>query len=142
MHVIAPEKASRCRSKKVQKEVGLRRFMTVSLQISNEIAQRVIEAMKEKANVHEHAESTAKRIVGQSVTQNWDCSQNENEEEEEEEDWQEKDQIEVPWAEDEKLEEVFERRRMERSSLQAEVMQKVTELVVRERKPQSKGVKV
>ena len=38
--------------------------------------------------------------------------------------------MEVRWAEDEKLEEVLERRRMEGNSLQAEVVQKVSELVV------------
>ena len=52
--------------------------------------------------------------------------------EEEEEDWQKEDQMEVQWAEDEKLEEILERRRMEGSSLKAEVMQKVLELVVHE----------
>ena len=76
---------------------------------------------------------SAQRTVGQSVKQSWDCSQIENEEEEEEEDWQKEDQMEVQWAEDEKLEEILERRRREGSSLKAEVMQKVLELVVHER---------
>ena len=56
---------------------------------------------------------TAQRTFGQSVKQRWDCSQIENEEEDEEEDWQKEDPMEVHWAEDEKLEEVLERRRME-----------------------------
>ena len=55
---------------------------------------------------------TAQKRVGQSVKQCWDCSQIEIEEEDEEEDWQEEDQMEVQLAEDEKLEEVLERRRM------------------------------
>ena len=49
--------------------------------------------------------------VGQSVKQNWDCSQIEHEEEEEEEDWQKENQMEVQWAEDEKLEESLDRKR-------------------------------
>ena len=47
------------------------------------------------ASVHEDVESTARRIVGQSVKQNLDCSQIENEEEEEEEDWQKEVQVKV-----------------------------------------------
>ena len=84
--------------------------------VRNEIAQEVVAGIKEKAGVHEDAKSTAQRTVGQSVKQSWDCSQIENEEEEEEEDWQKEDQMEVQWAEDEKLEESLERRRMEGSS--------------------------
>ena len=44
----------------------------------------------------------------------------------------------VQWAEDEKMEKALERRRMEGNSLQAEVMQKVPELVVHERMSQGK----
>ena len=58
-------------------------------------------------------------VVGQSVQQNLDCSQIENEEEEEEEDW----------------------RRREGSSLKADVMQKVLELVVHERISQGEEVR-
>ena len=43
---------------------------------------------------------------------------------------------------DEKLQEILERRRMEGSSLQTEVMQKVPELVVHERMSQAKKRKV
>ena len=46
--------------------------------------------------------------------------------------------MEVQWSEDEKLEEILERRRMEGGSLQAEVMHKVPELVVHARMPQGK----
>ena len=47
--------------------------------------------------------------------------------------------MEVQWAEVEKLEEEsLERRRMEGSSLHAEVMQKVPELVVHERSHKAK----
>ena len=42
--------------------------------------------------------------------------------------------MEVQWDEDEKLEEIVERRRMEGTSLQVEVMQKVPELVIHEPK--------
>ena len=45
--------------------------------------------------------------------------------------------MEAQWAKDEKLEEILERR-TEGSSLQAEVMQKVLELVVHERMSQVK----
>ena len=48
------------------------------------------------------------------------------------------DQMEVQWAEDEKLEEILERRRREGSSLKADVMQNVPELVVHERVSQGK----
>ena len=46
--------------------------------------------------------------------------------------------MEVQWDDDEKLEEILERRRMEGSSLQAEGMQKILELVVHERMFQDK----
>ena len=104
--------------------------------IRQEIAQEEVEGIKEKASAHEDAKSTVQKIVGQSVKQNWDSSQIENEEEEEEEDWEKKDQMEVHWAEDEKLEEILEQRRREGSSLKAEVMQKVPELVLHERMSQ------
>ena len=44
--------------------------------------------------------------------------------------------MEVQWGEDEKLEEFLEQRRTERCSLQAELTQKVSELVVHERMSQ------
>ena len=82
--------------------------------------------IEKKASAHEDAESTAQRSVGQNVKQNWDCSQIEAEDEDEE--WRKGDQMEMQWNEDEKLEEMLERRRV-----QAEVMQKVPELVAHER---------
>ena len=100
--------------------------------IRNGIDQKVVAGIKEKANTHEDAKSTALGTAGQRVKQYWDCSQIENEEEEEEEDWQEGDQMGVRWAGDEKFLETLERRRMEGTSLQAEVMQKARELVVHE----------
>ena len=75
----------------------------------------MVAGIKEKASAHEDAKSTAHGTAGQSVKQNWDCSQIENEEEE---DWQKENQMEVQWAEDEKLEETLERRRMGGGSLQ------------------------
>ena len=62
-----------------------------------------------------------------------DCSQIENEEEEES--WRERDQMAAQWNEEQKLEEILERRRMEGSSLQLEVMQ------LEERVSQGKGSK-
>ena len=46
--------------------------------------------------------------------------------------------MELPWAKDE---EILERRRMERRSLQVEVVHKAPEFVVHERRSQGKGVK-
>ena len=52
------------------------------------------------------------------------------------------DQMEMQWVEDVKLEEVLERRGAEGVPMQAEVLQKVPELVVDERMSQGKKVKV
>ena len=104
--------------------------------IGSEIAQEVVAGIKEEASVQDDAKWTAQRIVGQRVKQIRDCSQIENEEEEEEKGWQEEDQMAVQWDEEQKLEEMLERRRMEGNSLQLEVMQKAPELVVRERMSQ------
>ena len=79
-----------------------------------------------RQGVHEDAKSTVQSTVGQSAKQRRVRTQIENEEEEEEEDRQKEIQMEVQWAEDEKLEEILERRRMEGSPLQVEVMQKGT----------------
>ena len=96
----------------------------------------MIEGIKGKACAHEDAMSTA-----QSVKQDRDCSQIEIEEEEEEEYWQKENQMEVQSAEEAKLEESLERRRMAGSSLQAEVMQNIPELVVHERMSQGEEVR-
>ena len=61
-----------------------------------------VAGIKEKASAHD-AEVTAQRTAGQSVKQNWVCSQVENEEEEEEEDWSKENQMEVQWDEDTKM---------------------------------------
>ena len=71
--------------------------------------------------------------------QSWDCSQIENEEEEDS--WQEGDQIAEQWEEEQHLEEIVERRRMEGSSLKLDAMQKVLELVVNERMSQGERVR-
>ena len=78
--------------------------------IRHEIAQKVMASIKEKA--------------GQKVKQGWDCSKIGNEEEEEEEVWQEKNQMTLQWAEDEKL----------------DVMQKAPESVVHDRMAQGEKV--
>ena len=49
--------------------------------------------------------------------------------------------MDMQWDEDEKLEEILERRRVEGGPLQAEVMQKVPQLVVHGRVSQCKQVK-
>ena len=96
----------------------------------------MVAGVKEKASAHDDAMATVERTVGQKGRAIWDCSQIENEEEEEEDDWQKENQMEMQWDEDEKLEKILERRRMERSSLQVEVMQKVPECEVHERMSQ------
>ena len=82
------------------------------------LLQKWLQVSKEKAGGHEDAKSTAQRTAGQSVKQSCDCLQIENEEEEEQEVWQDENQIELRRAEVETL----DQRRMERYSLQAEVM--------------------
>ena len=53
----------------------------------NEIPQEVVAGIKEKVSAHVGVKAIAKRAAGQSVKQNWDCSQIEKKEEEEEDDW-------------------------------------------------------
>ena len=77
--------------------------------------------------------------AGQSFTRSWDCSQVVNEEEEES--WREGDQMAAQWEEEQRLEEIVERRRSEGSSVKVEVMHKVPELVVHEGMSHGKGVK-
>ena len=55
--------------------------------IRNEIAQEVVAGIKEKPCAHNGVMAIARKAAGQSVKQNWDCSQIENEEDEEENDW-------------------------------------------------------
>ena len=99
-------------------------------------AERVKSGMK--SLTHEDAKPTAQRTVGQSVEQNWDCSQIEDRYEEEILDWHEGDQMEEQLDEDDKLEEILERRRVDGGSWQAEAMQKVPELAAHERMSQCK----
>ena len=99
--------------------------------IRNDIAQEVVAGIKERASALDDAKATAQRTAGQRVKQNWDSSQIENEEEEES--WREGDQMAAEWDEEEKIGEILERRRMEGSSLQSDVMRKVPEQVVHER---------
>ena len=82
-----------------------------------------IKSIKKWLRYQATAHDDAKRTAEQGFKQNWNCSQIENEEEEEEEDWQ-KDQTAAQWDEEQKLEEILERRRMEGNSWQLEVMQR------------------
>ena len=54
--------------------------------------KKLVAGVKKEASGHEDAKPTAQRTVGQSVKQNWDCSQIENEEEEF---WQKENQMEL-----------------------------------------------
>ena len=101
-------------------------------QVRNEIDLKVVADIEKKARAQVDDKLIARRTVGQSVKQSWDCSQIKVGEEEED-DWQKGDQMEMQLVEDEKLEETSERRRARGVSLQAEVLQKVPELVVHER---------
>ena len=105
--------------------------------IRNEIAREVVAGIEKKAKAQVDDKPIAKRTVGQSAKQSWDCSPCESEEEEEG-DWQKEDQMEMQWVEDEKMEEILERGRAEGVPMQAEVLQKVPELVIQERMCQSK----
>ena len=90
----------------------------------------MIEGIQKKA-IDESAENKEKRTGGPDLMRSWDCSQIENEEEEES--WQERDRMAAQWEEEQTLEGIMERRRMEGSSLNLAAMQKVPELVVNER---------
>ena len=73
----------------------------------------------------------------------WDCSQIENDEEVES--WQERDQMAAQWQEEQKMEDILGRRRMEGSPVQFEAVQNMPEFFVRERMSQGttgvKGIK-
>ena len=75
----------------------------------------------------------------QNTIQRWNSSQTENEEEEEY--CQESDQIAGHWEEEQNLDDLIERRRMEGSSLKLDILQKVPELVVNERMSQGENEK-
>ena len=89
--------------------------------------------------MHDGVKNDVKRPVEQSFMRSWDCSQIENELEEES--WREGDEMAAEWDEKQQLEDILERRRMEGSSEQLEVMQHVPELFVHERLSQGTGVK-
>ena len=106
-------------------------------QEKNEISKEVIGSSQTMA-FEESCKNEGKRTGGQNPIQRWDCSQIENEEEEES--WQEGGQMAEQWEEEQHLEDIVERRRMEGSSLKFDVIQKVPELVVNE--PMSQGERV
>ena len=82
----------------------------------------MVAGIKKKVSVHVGDKEAVQRPAGQISMRSWDCLQIENEEEEES--WREGDQMTAQWEQEPKL---------EGSSLKLEVMQKVPELVVRER---------
>ena len=94
---------------------------------------------KEKVSVHDGDKEAVQKSAGQSFMRSWCCSEIENEEEEES--WREGGQIAAQWEEEQKLEEIVERRRIEGSSLKLEVMQNVLEPMLHEQMSQCKGVK-
>ena len=58
-----------------QEEALKRQVEKKRRRISNEIAQEVVVGIKGKASAHEDDKPISQRTVGQSVKQNWDCSQ-------------------------------------------------------------------
>ena len=75
----------------------------------------MVAGIKDKAGVHEDAKSTAQRTVGQSVKQSWDCSARElkmKRRRRKRKYWQKENQMELQWAEDEKLEKILVQRRI------------------------------
>ena len=106
--------------------------------IRGQIVQEVVAGTKEKESVHDGNKVAVQRPVGECVVRRWDCSQIDNEEEEES--WREGVQMGAQWEDEQTLEEILERRRMEGNSLQLEVMREAPELVVHERVSQGEGV--
>ena len=78
----------------------------------------------QKKVIDESAENKEKRTGGPDLMRSWDCSQIENEEEEES--GQERNQMAAQWEEEQKLEGIMERRRMEGSSLNLDCHAKST----------------
>ena len=104
----------------------------------NGIIEEIITSSQRRAlEVYYMSESI--RTEGQNPIQRWDCSQIENDEEEES--WQEGDQMAEQWEKEQHQEDVVERRRMEGICLKLDVIQKVPELVVNERRSQGERVK-
>ena len=91
------------------------------------------QGQKKNEKIEEGIRSSQRMALeGQNLIQRWDCSQIENEEEEEES-WQEGHQMAEQCEEEQHLENIVERRRMEGSSSKLDVIQKIRELVVIER---------
>ena len=86
----------------------------------------------------EGVKNHVKRLGGRSFMRSWDCSQIENDEEVES--WQERDQMAAQWQEEQKMEDILERRRMEGSPVQFEAVQNMPEFFVHERMSQGTGV--
>ena len=101
--------------------------------------KNALKADKKNEKIEEDIRSSQKMpLEGQNTMQRWDCSQIENEEEES---WLESDQMAEQWEEEQHLNDMVERRRMEGSSLKLDVIQKVPKLVVAERMSQGEKVK-
>ena len=88
--------------------------------VRDEMMKEVIVGIQKRC-IDESAENNEKRTSGQG------------------ESWQEGDQMAAQREEEQELEEIMERRRMEGSSLQLNVMQQVSELVANERMSQGNG---
>ena len=106
--------------------------------IRGQIVKEVVAGIQEKVSLDDGVKNNVKRAGGQRFMRSWDCSQIENEEEEES--WQERDQMAAQWDEEQKLEEMLVRRRMDGSPVQFEVMQNILEVFVHER--MSQGIRV
>ena len=107
--------------------------------IWGQIVKEVAAGILEKVSMEDGVRNDVKRPVGQSFMRSWDCSQIENEEEEES--WREGDKMAGQWHEEQKLEEILERKWMEGSPVQLEVMQNAPKILMHERMSQGIGVK-
>ena len=101
--------------------------------IRNEIAQKVVKASRGRQARTKMPSRPHKEQSDKVSSKIGTARKSKTKKREEEADWQKEDQMEVRWAEGEKLEEILERRRRKGSSLHADVVQKVLELVVHER---------
>ena len=99
-------------------------------QVRHEIIKEVMKS-SEKMTVEERFINEGKRTGGLDPMQSRDCSQIENEKEEES--WQGGDRMAKQREEEQHVDEMVERRRMDGSSLKLDAMHKVPELVVNEK---------
>ena len=109
-------------------------------EIRSQIGQEVVACIKEKVSVHNGGKDVVQKpVVAQGYAKLELFSHRKLKERMKA--GEKGTRLAAQWDEEQKLEEIVARRRMEGSSLQLEVMQKVLELVVQESMSQGKGMK-